>query len=113
MCSSASRTAAPPSRRPTSTGTPKYARFWRPPITAWRHPATGHVPRHTSGHRAAPAGAGDHQRSHVLAFTGTRRIAGWRARRPAYAAGVEAVAIALVLVVLLAFGALVVLPALP
>ena len=60
-----------------SAGSRKYARFWRPPITAWTHPATGDVPRHTSGHRAVPAGAGDHQRSHVLAFTGTSNPLPW------------------------------------
>src|SRR3954453_4743267 len=46
-----------------STGTRKYAGFWRPPITAWRHPATGHVPpahfRITGRRQPAPATTSD------------------------------------------------------
>jgi hypothetical protein len=41
-------------RRELSTGIRKYARFRRPPITAWNHPMTGHVPRHTSGSSCGP-----------------------------------------------------------
>ena len=50
-------------RRATSGRPRKYAPFRRPPITAWSHPATGHVPQAHSRiavrPQASPATTGD------------------------------------------------------
>ena len=46
------------------TGSRPYARFWRPPITTWRHPATGHGP---PAHFRSPCSASQHRRPPAIA----------------------------------------------